>query len=235
MNMSTPSRTHDRPLGRNAAAMGLAVCLVGASFGAVATAAGLPAWAVIAMSAVVFAGGSQFMAVGMLAAGSPLAAVLGGLLLNARHLPFGLAVADALGSGWPRRLIGAHVLVDESVAFAMAETDPRRRRQAYWLTGGVLFVAWQLGTLAGVALGAAVGDPAAYGLDAAFPAALLALMLPSLRHRDARRVALLAAAIAVPASLLFPPGLPILLALFGLLAAGRAGPSPGPGVSAAAP
>jgi 4-azaleucine resistance transporter AzlC len=212
--------------------MGLAVCLVGASFGAVATAAGLPAWAVIAMSALVFAGGAQFMAVGMLAAGSPLAAVLGGLLLNARHLPFGLAVADALGSGWPRRLIGAHVLVDESVAFAMAETNPQRRRRAYWLTGSVLFVAWQLGTVAGVALGAAVGDPAVYGLDAAFPAALLALMLPSLRRADARRVALLAAALAVPASLVFPPGLPILIALLGLLAAGRAGPSAEPGPAA---
>jgi 4-azaleucine resistance transporter AzlC len=229
MNMRTVGRTPERPLGRNAAAMGLAVCLVGASFGAVATAAGLPAWAVIAMSALVFAGGSQFMAVGMLAAGSPLAAVLGGLLLNARHLPFGLAVGDALGAGWPRRLIGAHVLVDESVAFAMAESDPPRRRRAYWLTGGVLFLAWQLGTVAGVRLGAAVGDPAAYGVDAAFPAALLALILPSLRRPDARRVALLAAALAVPASFLLPPGLPILIALLGLLAAGPAGPSADPG------
>jgi 4-azaleucine resistance transporter AzlC len=221
MNMGTVRRTPPGALGRNVAAMGLAVCLVGASFGAVALAAGLPAWAVITMSVLVFAGGSQFMAVGMLSAGSPLAAVLGGLLLNARHLPFGLAVADALGSGWPRRLIGAHVLVDESVAFALAETDAHRRRRAYWLTGGVLFVAWQLGTAAGVWLGAALGDPTVYGLDAAFPAALLALILPSLRRPDARRVALLAAALAVTASFLLPPGLPILIALLGLLAAGR--------------
>ncbi|MGE5827691.1 MAG: AzlC family ABC transporter permease [Micromonosporaceae bacterium] len=208
--------------------MGLAVAFVGASFGAVATAAGLPAWAVIAMSAFVFAGGSQFLVIGLLAAGSPVGAVFGGLLLNARHLPFGLAVADVIDTSWPRRLVGAHILVDESVAFALAETDPSRRRRAYWLTGGVLFIAWQIGTVAGVRLGTAVGDPAAYGLDAAFPAALLALILPSLRRPDARRVALLAAALAVPASFFLPAGLPILIALLGLLAAGRAEPGPAP-------
>ena len=57
------------------------------------------------MSTLVFAGGAQFMAVGLLAAGNPVAAVLAGLLLNARHLPFGLAVAGRgrpalAGTGW---------------------------------------------------------------------------------------------------------------------------------------
>ena len=51
------------------------------------------------MSAFVFAGGAQFMAVGLIAAGNPVAAVLAGLLLNARHLPFGLAVAECSAGG----------------------------------------------------------------------------------------------------------------------------------------
>jgi len=214
--MRTVQRTPDRALVRDVAAIGVAVTAVGVSFGAIAVAAGLPAWAVVAMSTLVFAGGAQFMAVGLMAAGNPFAAILAGLLLNARHLPFGLAVAGAVGTDWGARLLGSHLMVDESVAFALAQPDEARRRRAYWLTGAVLFVAWNVGTLAGIALGGVAGDPAAYGLDAAFPAGLIALLLPSLRDRDTRRVALTGAAVAVITTPLLPAGLPVLLALTGL-------------------
>jgi 4-azaleucine resistance transporter AzlC len=206
---------------RDIAAIAVAAGFVGLSYGAIATASGLPAWATVAMSIVVFAGGSQFLAVGTLAAGSPIAAILGGLLLNARHLPFGLAVADVLAGAWGTRLVGTHLMVDESVAFAMATSDPARRRASYWLAGGSIFVLWNLGTIAGIAIGAAVGDPARYGLDAAFPAALLALVMPRFSDPAARRVALLGAAVAVAATFVVPAGLPVLLALIGLTAAGR--------------
>jgi len=214
-------RTLDRTLIRDVAALAAAAGLVGLSFGAIAIASGLPAWAVITMSVVVFAGGSQFMAVGMLAAGSPVAAILGGLLLNARHLPFGLAVADVLAGAWGSRLAGSHLMIDESVAFALAQSDPRRRAGAYWLTGISLFVTWNLGTLLGVTLGGVVDDPARFGLDAAFPAALLALLLPRLREASVRRVALVGAAVAVAGTFYLPAGLPVLLALVGLLVAVR--------------
>jgi 4-azaleucine resistance transporter AzlC len=198
-------------------AVAAAVGAVGVSFGAITVAAGLPAWVVPAMGVLVFAGGAQFLAVALLAAGSPVAAVLGGLLLNARHLPFGLAVAGAVGDRWPAKLIGSHLLVDEAVAFALAQTDPGRRRQAYWLTGVALFLAWNVGSVLGVVLGGAVADPAALGVDAAFPAGLLALILPSLRDRETRAVAGLGAAVAVLTTPLLPAGLPVLLALTGLL------------------
>ena len=202
---------------RDVAAIAAAVAAVGASFGAIATAADLPVWLVSAMSVLVFAGGSQFMAVGLIAAGNPVAAVFAGLLLNARHLPFGLALAGSVfGSGWPARLVGSHLMVDESVAFALAQPDPKARRRAYWLTGGTLFVAWNVGTLLGVALGGAAGDPDVLGLDAAFPAGLIALLLPSLRDWETRRVALLGAVVAVLTTPLLPAGLPVLLALAGL-------------------
>src|SRR5947207_6223032 len=176
-------RTVDRPLIRDVAALAAAAAVVGASFGAIAIAGGMPVWLASAMSMLVFAGGAQFMAVGVVAGGgSPVAAVLAGLLLNARHLPFGLAVADVLGPGWGRRLAGSHIMTDEAVAFALAQDDPRRRRTAYWLCGAALFVAWNLGVLAGALAGRAVGDPAALGVDAAFPAGLLALLLPTLRR-----------------------------------------------------
>lgn len=201
------------------------------SFGAIAVAAGLPAWAVVAMSMLVFAGGAQFMAVGMLAAGSPAGAVLGGLLLNARHVAFGFAVAEVIGRRWSRRLLGSHLMVDESVAFAVAQHEPAQRRAAYWLTGGALFLVWNIGTVLGVLLGGAVGDPAALGLDATFPAVLLALVLPSLREAPARRVAVVGAGVAVLSTPLLPPGLPVLLALVGLLAAGRHRPVGAAGAS----
>jgi 4-azaleucine resistance transporter AzlC len=222
--MRTAERTADRSLGRDVGAIGLAVFAVGMSFGAIAVAAGLPAWAVITMSLVVFAGGSQFMAVGLIAAGNPFAAVFAGLLLNARHLPFGLAMADAVGTGWRRRLIGSHILIDESVAFTMAQSDPAGRRRAYWLTGATLFVSWNVGGVLGVLLGEAVGDTDRLGLDAAFPAGLIALLLlPSLRDKETRNVALAGALVAVVTTPLLPAGLPVLLALGGLLLMRRSG------------
>lgn len=203
----------DADLLRDVLALAAAVTLVGASFGALAVTTGLSLWLAMAMSLLVFAGGSQFLLVGVLAAGgSPLAGLAGGLLVNARHLPFGLAVADAIGRG-PARLLGAHLLIDESTAFARAQDDSRRARLAYWASGLALFVGWNAGTLAGGLAAGRIGDPAALGIDAAFPAALLALLLPGLRGHGDRRVALAGAAIALAATPLLPAGLPVLVAV----------------------
>jgi 4-azaleucine resistance transporter AzlC len=216
--MRTLSRTPDRALVRDAAAIAAAMIAVGASFGAIAIAYGLPTWVPFLMSTVVFAGGAQFLAVGLIAAGNPIAAVLAGLLLNARHLPFGLAVSETVGPRWRDRLIGSHLMADEVVAFTLAAKDPARRRGTYWLIGITLFTSWNLGTALGVLLGGATGDPAALGLDAAFPAGLIALIMPSLRDRDTRLVALAGAAVAVLLTPVLPAGLPVLAALLGLVA-----------------
>ena len=218
----------DRTVLRDAAALAAAVLVVGTSFGALAVTAGISPWMAVGMSLLVFAGGAQFLALGVVAAGGPVAAgIAGGLMLNARHLPFGLAVADAIGRSWPARLLGAHFLVDESVAFATAQRDPRRTRTAYWTVGPMLFLAWNAGTAVGVLAGQAVGEPANFGIDAAFPAALLALVLPSLGAPDARRVTAAGATLALLATPLLPAGLPVLLALGGLLLAGRRRTRPG--------
>ena len=216
-------RAVDRGDLRDALALAAAVLVVGASFGALAAAAGVPAPRIVAMSLLVFAGGAQFLVVAVIAAGgSAVAAVAAALLLNVRHLPFGLAVSETVGRGRFARLVGAHLLVDESVAFCRARPAGSRARAAYWLCGTLLFTAWNLGSLAGMLAGAAVPDPAAFGVDAAFPAGLLALVLPGLQRRDARRVALGAAVAALLAALVLPPGLPVLVGLLGLFAAGRA-------------
>jgi predicted branched-subunit amino acid permease len=154
------------------------------------------------------------------AGGGVVAAVAAALLLNLRHLPFGLAIADTVGSGTVARIVGAHLLVDETVAFSRARPAGPRARTAYWLCGTLLFTAWNLGTVAGMLAGSAVPDPSAFGVDAAFPAGLLALLLPGLRRWDARRVGLAAAVLAMVATPVLPPGLPVLVGLLGLLAAG---------------
>ncbi|HEU4520868.1 MAG TPA: AzlC family ABC transporter permease [Thermoanaerobaculia bacterium] len=203
----------------------LAICaaigVVGLSFGAVASAAGLSTGMAVALSLLVLAGGSQFLVVGVIAAGaSPWAGVIGGLLINARHLPFGLAMSETVGNGRLRKLLGAHLLIDEVVAFARAQESAVRARAAYWACGLALAITWNASTLAGAWFGGTIPDPAAFGVDAAFPAALLALLLPGLRNDpEVRRVALSGSAIALAVSPFLPAGLPVLAGLSGLLLA----------------
>jgi 4-azaleucine resistance transporter AzlC len=222
VDMRSLFRTIDRNDLRDAVALAAAVGVVGASYGALAAAAGVPPAIAVGMSVLVLAGSSQFLVVAVVAAGgSPVAAVLGGLLLNTRHLPFGLAMSAVVADRWPGRLLGAHILIDEVVAFSRARGTGRRARVAYWTCGVLLATFWLLGTIVGLLAGAAVPDPSVFGVDAAFPAALLALVLPGLRRADARRVGLTAAAVALAATPFLPPGLPVLAGLLGLLAAGR--------------
>ena len=221
-------RTIDRPLARDIALVCLADTIVGMSFGAIAVGAGLPAWLPMLLSVLVFAGAAQFMFVGIVAAGgNPITAVVAGLLVNARHVPFGFAVGDLLDGGWLRRLAGTHLMMDESVAFALAQQDPARRRAAYWTCALSLFACWNVGVVIGATGGGALGDTAALGLDAAFPAVLLALVVPALRDAATRRAALTGALVALATAPLLPAGLPVLLALTGMPAGrGRTVPAP---------
>ncbi|MFI1027523.1 AzlC family ABC transporter permease [Streptomyces sp. NPDC020951] len=210
-------------LTRDASLVWLAAGVVGLSFGAISVAGGLPVWAPVVMSLVVYAGSAQFSAVGILiAGGGPLAAAATGLLLNTRNAAFSLAVADLLGPGRATRLLGAHLVTDETVAFALAQPDAARRRAAFWISGLGLFAVWNTGVLVGALAGSALGDTAVYGLDAAFPAVLVALVLPALR-KDARlrRPAALGAVLALAATPFVPAGAPVLLALAGLTVYGH--------------
>ena len=210
-------RTLDRDLARGIAVIWLSVAVIGVSYGAVAVTSGFPLWVPAATAVVVLAGSSEFLFVGIIAAGgSPVAAVLAGLLVNARHITYGLAVPDVIGSGW-RRLAGSHLMNDESVMLALSQRDPARRRAAYWISGLGLLVCWPAGALAGALAGGALRDPDALGLDAMFPAAILALILPALRVRTSRRAAVAGAAIALATAAFLPAGLPELLALGGLV------------------
>jgi branched chain amino acid efflux pump len=225
-------RTLDDGLARDVALVCLADAVVGVSFGAITVSSGLPVWLPMLLSVAVFAGAAQFMFVGLVASGgNPIAAAVTGLLVNVRHVPFGFAVGDLLGKGWARRVAGSHLMVDETVAFALGQRDPERRRAVYWACGISLFVCWNLGVMIGAFGGTVVNDTDAFGMDAAFPAVLLALVLPSLRDAATRRASLVGVVIALATAPFLPAGLPVLLALLGL-AAGLTGRREGKPVQA---
>jgi len=91
----------------------------------------------------------------------------------------------------------------------------------FWACGVALFLMWNVGTLVGALAGQVIGDTDAFGLDAAFPAALLALVLPSLKQPRVRTAALLGAAAALAATPFVPAGVPVLLSLVGLVVLAR--------------
>ena len=211
-------RTLEGSVLRDIALTCLAVLFIGLSYGAIAVASGLPLWLPMVQSVFVVAGASEFLFIGIVAAGgNPIAAALAGLLVNARHLPYGLALPpDITGRGW-RRLFGTHLMNDETVVFTLAQPDYPRKRAAYWLCGLSLFAAWSGGATLGALIGSAVHDTNAFGLDAMFPAVILALIVPTLRDRPTLRAAATGAVIALAAAPFMPPGLPVLLALAAVL------------------
>ena len=207
-------RTLDRRVLADIGLACLAVFFIGLSYGAIAVASGFPLWVPAAQSVLVLAGASEFLFVGIVAAaGSPIAAALAGLLVNSRHLPYGLALPPGVtGRRWGR-LLGTHVMNDESVVFARAQPDLERKRAAYWACGLGVLVCWPGGAVIGGLIGAAVHDTSAFGLDAMFPAVILALIVKDLRNPRTLRAALAGAAIALAAAPFLPAGLPVLLAL----------------------
>jgi len=211
-------RTLDRRVLADIGLTCLAVFFIGLSYGAIAVASGFPLWVPAAQSVLVLAGASEFLFIGIVAAGgSPIAAALAGLLVNSRHLPYGLALPTGVtGRRWGR-LLGTHAMNDESVVFALAQPDPERKRAAYWACGLGVLVCWPGGAVIGALIGSVVHDTSAFGLDAMFPAVILALIVKDLRDTRMLRAAVAAAAIALAATPFLPAGLPVLLALAAVL------------------
>jgi 4-azaleucine resistance transporter AzlC len=206
---------------RTAVGVAVASAAYGVSFGALATSSGFDVWQACAMSLLMFTGASQFALVGILGAGGSVpSGVATACLLGARNAFYGLRLASLLRlRGW-RRPLGAHFVIDESTAQAIVHDDPALARTGFWFGGGILFVLWNLATLAGAIAGAQLGDPKAYGLDAASSAAFLALLWPRLAGTTPRVVAVAAAAVAVGVVPLVPAGVPVMAAGLAAVLAG---------------
>ena len=197
---------------RRIAPIAAAAAAFGASFAVLARTAGFNGLAAVVMSATTFAGAAQFAAASILGAGGGVAsAVAAAALLNARYAPVGVTVAREFRGGSLRRLLEAQLIVDESWALSRRRDGSHDRRLLLG-AGVVLYVAWVGGTALGAVAGDALGDPERYGLDAAFPALFLALLVPQVRTRRALAAALGGAVIALALIPFVPAGVPIVAA-----------------------
>ncbi|MFE5293097.1 AzlC family ABC transporter permease [Isoptericola sp. NPDC056618] len=193
--------------------MAVATGLYGVSFGALSVVAGVSVPQTMALSLLLFSGGSQFALIGVVAAGgSPVAAIATSTLLGVRNTLYGAVVAPLLEvRGW-RRLAAAQLTIDESTAVAVGQRERAATRAGFWVTGIGVFVLWNAFTLLGALAGDALGDPRAWGLDAAAGAAFLALVWPRLAARRAQVVAALAVVVTAALIPVVPAGVPVLAA-----------------------
>lgn len=201
------------PAVRMGLSISVATGLYGISFGALAVAAGLSIWQAMALSALMFTGGSQFAFIGVIAGGGAGSAALGAAtLLGVRNAVYGMQMNRLLHpKGW-RKVLAAQVTIDESAATASGQIDVAEQKRGFWTAGVGVFVLWNVFTFLGAWLGDALGDPRQWGLDGAAVAAFLGLLWPRLQQREPIALAVLCGVITALAVPLLAPGLPILVA-----------------------
>jgi predicted branched-subunit amino acid permease len=189
------------------------VGLYGIAFGAAGIAAGFSLLQTCLLSLLTFSGASQFAVVGVLGSGgTAISGIATASLLGIRNALYGLRLSPILKlRGW-KKVVGAQVTIDESTGVALGQSDlgEESMRHGFWLTGLGVYLFWNLFTLAG-ALGAqAMGDPAAWGLDSAVPAAFLGLVWPRLLGNFERALAVASMVLALALTPFIAAGLPII-------------------------
>lgn len=198
---------------RDAIGIGVATGAYALSFGAIATATGLSVLQACVLSLAMFTGASQFALVGVLGSGGGAApAAATAILLGSRNVLYGLGLARLLRLSGVRRVLGAQLVIDESTAMSLARDSEAANRLGFWATGISVYLLWNAGTLVGALAAQALPDPRAIGLDAAAPAAFLALVAPRVRRGSSLILAVTAAAVAAACVPVLPAGGPILVA-----------------------
>lgn len=197
------------PFQRDGLALAAAVGLVGMTFGVFAATESLTLSQAMALSGLTFTGASQFAFVAVIGSGTVAAAAIGALILAARNALYGPALTEHLDLRGPRRFVAAQFVIDETTAMALAHPEDGRR--SFWWTAIWLYAFWNTGTVLGFLGAGQIADPAAFGLDAAFPAAYLAMLVPMLRSRRALATAVVGGLLALIAIPLLPAGIPILV------------------------
>ena len=208
-------------------ALGIAVSALGFGFvyGLSAREAGFSPIEAIAMSTIVFAGAAQFAAVGYVASGLAWPGVVFlTALLNARHLLYSAALAPWLREVpfW-RRAVIAHLLTDEAFALTIGHFRRvgRTDERGYWIAAiASTFIPWNLATIGGVLLGAQIPDPARFGIDIIFPAAMIGLAVGLVTGRRELVAAITGAGVGVVVALLTAPSI-------GIVVGGIVGPAVG--------
>jgi predicted branched-subunit amino acid permease len=227
MSTSAPpelSTQRRREVLRQAWSVGIATGAYGISFGALAVASGLNVWQTQLLSAAMFTGGSQFAFIGIIGTGlaAAPAAIATAAMLGIRNGLYAIQNARFLEVSGLRRVLAAHLTIDESTAVGIGQPEVRGQRLGFWHTGIAVFVFWNLMTFVGALAGNALGDPKRFGLDAAAAAAFCALLWPRLRSADARLTAAIAIAVALSLVSFVPAGVPVLVASLAAVVVGWA-------------
>ena len=196
---------------RDSLSLSFAVGAYGTAFGAASVSAHFTVLQSCLLSLLTFSGASQFAVIGVLGVGgSALSGIATATLLGTRNTLYGIRMAPILRLQGFKRVIAAQLTIDESTAIATAQKDEADARKGFWITGIGIFIFWNFFTLLG-ALGAkAIGDPAAWGLDAAVPAAFIGLVWPRLVDRKSRLLAAAAAVLSLALVPFTPAGVPII-------------------------
>lgn len=191
---------HILPIGLGALPFAL---LLGSS----AIKAGFSPLEIIVMSATIFAGSSQFIAVQLWDGGaSASAVVMAVLLVNLRHLLLGAALGPVMHRYHLGRLAPAVFFMADEV-WAISMRRGAALTLAYWYgVGGCLYLIWVLATVGGALLGALIGDPARWGLDFAFIAVFACLLASYIRGRDSLLPLLVSAGVAIVVKTAMPQG-----------------------------
>ena len=195
------------------ASVAITVGAYGAAFGAASVAAGFSILQTCLLSLLTFSGASQFAIIGVIGGGGgAISGIATASLLGFRNALYGLRMAPVLKVTGIKRIFAAHITIDESTGVALSQEHlgEKSMRHGFWLTGVGVFIFWNIFTLAG-ALGAqAIGNPAAWGLDAAVPAAFLGLLWPRLKSNRDRSLAVAAVALSLALTPLVAAGIPII-------------------------
>jgi predicted branched-subunit amino acid permease len=201
------------PTFRDSLSVSFTVGAYGVAFGAAAVANGFSVLQSCLLSLLTFSGASQFAIIGVIGAGGgALSGITTASLLGIRNGLYGVLMAPILKVRGFKRLVAAHITIDESTGVSLSQESRGNQamQEGFWLTGFGVFIFWNLFTVAG-ALGAkAMGDPSAWGLDAAVPAAFLGLVWPRLKSSTDKTLAVIAAVFAIATTPFLPAGLPII-------------------------
>ena len=174
----------------------------GFAFGAMGISAGLSPVAVQGLSLFVFAGSSQFLAVSLMAAGASLPVIfIGGFFVNLRHLFYSSALRPlyrCLPLPWLGLL--SFTLTDETYAVVATEMHAGRNhnglRYVHLGSGILMYINWQIWTLAGIVSQSGLGSATDLGLDFAFPVTFIGVVVPMLKDRNAALAATVSGSLA---------------------------------------
>jgi 4-azaleucine resistance transporter AzlC len=186
----------------------------GVIYGALAVTSGLSPAAAMGMSLIVFAGSAQFIAIGLVAQGAALPLiVLTTFVVNLRHALYAASLAPHVRHLPQRWLVPlAALLTDESFVMTSAHYERGAAPNTHWYFLGAnlaMYVPWQLSTLAGIIFGAVIPNIAQFGLDFAYSATFIGMLVPMIRNRP-----VLLAVVVAGATALLGHGLPNQMGLF---------------------